>query len=37
VNVSFVDGRSTFVSDGVDVSVWRRISTRAGGEDASEL
>jgi len=37
VNLSFVDGRSTFVSDGVDVSVWRRISTRAGGEVASEL
>lgn len=37
VNVSFVDGRSTFISDGVDVSVWRRISTRAGGEVASEL
>lgn len=37
VNVSFVDGRSTFVSDSVDVAVWRRISTRAGGEVASEL
>jgi prepilin-type N-terminal cleavage/methylation domain-containing protein/prepilin-type processing-associated H-X9-DG protein len=37
VNVSFVDGRSTFVSDGVDVAVWRRISTRSGGEVASEL
>lgn len=37
VNVSFVDGRTTFISDGVDVAVWRRISTRAGGEVASEL
>lgn len=37
VNVSFVDGRSTFVSDGVDLAVWKRISTRAGEEVASEL
>ncbi|MBL9163671.1 MAG: DUF1559 domain-containing protein [Planctomycetaceae bacterium] len=37
VNVSFVDGRTTFITDGVDVSIWRRISTRAGGEVATEL
>ncbi|BBO33147.1 DUF1559 domain-containing protein [Lacipirellula parvula] len=37
VNVSFCDGRTVFVSDAVDLAVWKRISTRAGGEVASEL
>ena len=37
VNVSFCDGRTVFVNDAVDLAVWKRISTRAGGEVASEL
>jgi prepilin-type N-terminal cleavage/methylation domain-containing protein/prepilin-type processing-associated H-X9-DG protein len=37
VNVSFCDGRATFVSDAVDVATWKRISTRAGAETTSEL
>ena len=37
VNMSFCDGRVVFVSDGVEVNVWRAISTRAGGETETSL
>lgn len=37
VNVSFCDGHTTFVPDSVDLSVWRRLSTRAGQEAGIEL
>lgn len=37
VNVSFCDGRATFVSDAVDVTTWKRLSTRAGAEASSDL
>jgi prepilin-type N-terminal cleavage/methylation domain-containing protein/prepilin-type processing-associated H-X9-DG protein len=37
VNVSFCDGHTTFVPDSVDLSVWRRLSTRAGEETGTEL
>ena len=37
VNVSFCDGRVTFVADAVDVTTWKRISTRAGAETTSDL
>jgi prepilin-type processing-associated H-X9-DG protein len=37
VNVSFCDGHTTFVPDSVDLSVWRRLSTRAGQETGIEL
>jgi prepilin-type N-terminal cleavage/methylation domain-containing protein/prepilin-type processing-associated H-X9-DG protein len=32
VNVSFCDGHTTYVSNDVEVSVWRRLATRAGQE-----
>ncbi len=32
VNVAFADGRVAFVEDGIDVSVWRAYSSRAGGD-----
>jgi hypothetical protein len=37
VTNSFCDGRGVFISDGVDLVVWRRISTRAGEETVGEL
>jgi prepilin-type N-terminal cleavage/methylation domain-containing protein/prepilin-type processing-associated H-X9-DG protein len=37
VNISFCDGRVLFVSDGVEVNVWRAISTRAAGETETSL
>jgi prepilin-type N-terminal cleavage/methylation domain-containing protein/prepilin-type processing-associated H-X9-DG protein len=37
VNIAFCDGRATFVSDSVDLAMWKRISTRAGEETASEF
>ncbi len=36
VNVAFVDGHVRFVSDSVDLGVWRAIATRAGGEPIDE-
>jgi len=35
VNVSFCDGRVVFVSDDVNIDLWRAISTRAQGETIS--
>ena len=35
VNVAMADGSVTFVSDGIDLSVWRSVATRAGGESVS--
>jgi len=35
VNVLFGDGHASFIKDGVDLSVWRALSTRAGGEVVS--
>ena len=32
VNAAFADGACRFVSDHIDLSVWRALSTRAGGE-----
>ena len=37
VNASFCDGRVIFVSDDVDVDVWRAVSTIAGGELEASL
>lgn len=37
VSVAFCDGRTTFVSDSVDLAVWKRISTRAGEETAVDF
>jgi prepilin-type processing-associated H-X9-DG protein len=37
VNVSFCDSHTMFVGDSVDVSVWRRLSTRAGQESGVAL
>ena len=35
VNVAYCDGSVRFVADGVDLVIWRGLSTRAGGEVAS--
>ena len=32
VNVAFCDSSMRFITDGIDLSVWRAMSTRAGGE-----
>lgn len=37
VNVAFVDGHGTFISDGIDVYMWQSISTRMGQEVVSEF
>lgn len=37
VNVMRADGSATFVSDSVDPSVWRAVSTRSGGEITPEF
>ncbi|MGC4004910.1 MAG: DUF1559 domain-containing protein [Pirellulales bacterium] len=34
VNAGMIDGSATFVTDDVDLTVWRAMSTRAGGETA---
>ncbi|MCA8998014.1 MAG: DUF1559 domain-containing protein [Planctomycetaceae bacterium] len=35
VNLLYVDGRTSFTSDGVDLTVWRAIGTRNGNESES--
>jgi hypothetical protein len=37
VNVVFADAHVTFVTDGVDLAVWRAIATIRGGEVNLEL
>jgi prepilin-type processing-associated H-X9-DG protein len=35
VNVLFVDGSTRFINDSIDLSAWRGLATRAGGEVAN--
>lgn len=37
VNVSFCDGHTMFISESVELPVWRRLSTRAGEETGTQL